>query len=189
MAEDPKHEAPDKGQAPEKPAEAGAAEEAGASAEAAAPVRGKRMILFAIIGVVALALIGGGGFFAYKKFGKKHDDLQTGKSAQPAIPLTTAHYYELDGFIVNLSAQGAQSTFLKLTVTLELPSEDGIDAVTQAMPLLRDSFQMYLRELRPDDLRGSAGLYRLREELLLRVNTLLYPVKISNILFKEILVQ
>ena len=54
---------------------------------------------------------------------------------------------------------------------------------------IRDSFQTYLRELRLDDLRGSAGMYRLREELLTRINVAVQPSKVSAVLFKEMLVQ
>ena len=57
------------------------------------------------------------------------------------------------------------------------------------MPRIIDNFQVYLRELRIEDLRGSAGMYRLREELLLRVNASAAPAKIVDVLFKEMLVQ
>ena len=57
------------------------------------------------------------------------------------------------------------------------------------LPRIVDNFQVYLRELRLDDLRGSAGVYRLREELLARVNTAVRPAKIKDVLFKEMLVQ
>ena len=46
-----------------------------------------------------------------------------------------------------------------------------------------------IRELRVEDLRGSAGLYRLREELLARVNNAAQPAKVNDVLFKEMLVQ
>ena len=49
--------------------------------------------------------------------------------------------------------------------------------------------QGYLRELRPADLEGSAGLFRLKEELLRRINLSVYPAKVEGVLFKEILVQ
>ena len=38
--------------------------------------------------------------------------------------------------------------------------------IEAVMPRIVDNFQIYLRELRLEDLRGSAGIYRLREELL-----------------------
>jgi flagellar FliL protein len=52
-----------------------------------------------------------------------------------------------------------------------------------------DAFQTYLRELRASDLEGSAGLYRLKEELTRRVNAAIAPHRIVAVLFKEIVVQ
>jgi flagellar FliL protein len=57
------------------------------------------------------------------------------------------------------------------------------------MPRVMDAFQTYLRELRPADLDGSAGLYRLKEELTRRVNLAISPARINAVLFKEIVVQ
>jgi flagellar FliL protein len=57
------------------------------------------------------------------------------------------------------------------------------------MPRVMDAFQSYLRELRPTDLDGSAGLYRLKEELTRRVNASVSPNCITALLFKEIVVQ
>ena len=53
----------------------------------------------------------------------------------------------------------------------------------------RDRFQTYLRELRASDLDGSAGLYRMKEELTRRVNVAIAPGKINAVLFKELIVQ
>jgi flagellar FliL protein len=52
-----------------------------------------------------------------------------------------------------------------------------------------DAFQVYLRELRKSDLEGSAGIYRLKEELRRRINVAIFPAQVENILFREILVQ
>lgn len=98
-------------------------------------------------------------------------------------------YYDMAEFIVNLNVGSQRPSFLKMTVSLELGGESQIPRVEEKMPKIRDSFQIYLRELRQEDLQGSAGLYRLREELLLRINKIVYPAKINDILFKEILVQ
>jgi flagellar FliL protein len=43
--------------------------------------------------------------------------------------------------------------------------------------------------LRPSDLDGSVGLFRLREELTRRVNAVLAPGRINAVLFKEIVIQ
>ena len=71
----------------------------------------------------------------------------------------------------------------------ELP-DPGIVALANAegrILLTRD--RHLLRELRPSDLDGSAGLYRLKEELTRRVNVAIAPSRINAVLFKEIIVQ
>jgi flagellar FliL protein len=98
-------------------------------------------------------------------------------------------YYNLPEFLVNLNTGGKQTSFIKMKVTLELPTDSDADAVDSRMPRITDSFNTYMRELRTSDLAGSAGLYRLREELLLRVNKTIYPNKVNDILFREIIIQ
>ena len=78
---------------------------------------------------------------------------------------------------------------MKLTMTFDMEGEENLKKVEEMMPRIRDVFQMYLRELRPYDMQGSVGLYRLREELLLRVNKIIYPAQVNDILFKEVIVQ
>jgi flagellar protein FliL len=57
------------------------------------------------------------------------------------------------------------------------------------LPRVMDTFQVFMRELRPQDLEGSSGLYRLKEEMTRRVNVAVYPARVDAILFKELMVQ
>jgi flagellar FliL protein len=98
-------------------------------------------------------------------------------------------YFELPQMLVNLSSSGRRTSFLKIVVSLELTSESDKASLEEALPRIIDNFQVYLRELRVEDLRGSAGLYRLREELLFRVNAAVSPARVTDVLFKEMLVQ
>jgi flagellar FliL protein len=99
-------------------------------------------------------------------------------------------YYNLPEFLVNLDTNSKQTSFIKMKVTLEAPSEgENADAIDSRLPRIIDSFNTYLRTLRTSDIAGSAGLYRLREEMLLRVNKTIYPGKINDVLFREIIVQ
>ena len=91
--------------------------------------------------------------------------------------------------LVNLNTGGRKTNYLKITVSLELESDAALEQINQVLPRIVDSFQVYLRELRVEDLSGSAGLQRLREELLLRVNAAAHPAVIKDVLFKEMLVQ
>lgn len=98
-------------------------------------------------------------------------------------------YYNLPEFLVNLNTGGKQTSFVKMKVTLEVPTDSDNDAIDSRMPRITDSFNTYLRELRAGDIAGSAGLYRLREELLLRINKIIYPNKVNDVLFREIIIQ
>jgi flagellar FliL protein len=70
-----------------------------------------------------------------------------------------------------------------------VPKPEVATEIQPLMPRIMDAFQTYLRELRPTDLDGSAGLYRLKEELTRRVNDAVAPNRVTAVLFKEIVVQ
>jgi flagellar FliL protein len=98
-------------------------------------------------------------------------------------------FYDVPDMVVNLSNDGRRKTFLKLQVSLELENEADKQAVEKVMPRVIDHFQTYLRQLRTQDLSGSAGIYRMRQELLARVRTAVYPVEVKDVLFREVLIQ
>jgi len=98
-------------------------------------------------------------------------------------------YYNLPEFLVNLNSNGKQTSFIKMKITLEVLEDADIEAIDSRIPRITDNFNTYIRELRTGDIAGSAGLYRLREELLLRVNKTIYPNKVNDILFREIIIQ
>jgi flagellar FliL protein len=91
--------------------------------------------------------------------------------------------------IVNLSSSGKQARFLKVTLKLELDNEEEKGKMDPLLPRVVDQFQMYLRELRIEDLRGTSGIYRMKIELLSRVRAAAPGVKVRDVLFQEILVQ
>lgn len=146
--------------------------------------RGKRAILFIIIGVVLLLVLGGGGAAYFFLFAGKHHE----EEVKPPPPKVTV-FYDLPDILVNLNSSGRQASYLKLKVSLEHNDPLATPKLNELLPRIIDNFQIYLRELRPDDLVGSAGLYRLKEELLIRVNQAVAPIKINDVLFKEMLIQ
>ena len=100
-----------------------------------------------------------------------------------------AVFYDLQEILVNLNTGGRKSSFLKIRISLELERASDVPLIESVMPRVIDNFQVYLRELRIDDLKGSAGIYRLREELMRRVSAATAPAGIKDVLFKEMLVQ
>jgi len=152
---------------------------------------GKKQLI--IIGVAALVVLGGISGGAAFFFSHKHAEEAAANGGGPASTAQDAAgkpvFYPLGDLLVNLAGEGKHPNFLKVKVTLELADEKDVPLMDAIKPRIVDNFQVYLRELRIDDLRGSAGMYRLREELLLRVTEAAQPVRIRDVLFQEMLVQ
>jgi flagellar FliL protein len=98
-------------------------------------------------------------------------------------------FAEMPQILINLNTTGRRPTYLRLKVSLELMKEADRAKVTEAMPRVVDTFQLYLRELAIDELQGTAGIERLREELRLRVSAAISPVEIKDVLFSEMIIQ
>ena len=99
-------------------------------------------------------------------------------------------YFKVPDLVVNLNNTGRSSpSFLKISILIELVHPEDMPAIEKIMPRIVDNFQVYLRELRLADLRGTSGIDRLREELLLRVGIAARPVQVKDVLFREMLIQ
>jgi flagellar FliL protein len=185
---------------------ASAAEGAGEGAEG----EGKKglnakKILIIVVPIILLLAIGAGLYFTGtidKILGKKTDataeagrEGEKGKDGKEVAknpdgtPVANAFFLEIPNMMVNLSSPDGQARYLRLSVQIELGSDEDKKAVEAVLPRVVDQFQTYLRELRVKDLRGSAGIYRLQTELLNRVNAAAYPVEVKDVLFQEILIQ
>ena len=161
-----------------------AAEGAGEVAEVVAAPKSKLKLI--VMAVAALAILGGGAATWFLFF-RHHDEEAHAEMAPPPKPPV---YVEVPEMLVNLAgAAGDRILYLKVKVVLEVKEERQIEAIKPTMPRVTDIFQTYLRELRPSDLNGSAGLFRLKEELTRRVNTAISPSQVNAVLFKEIVVQ
>lgn len=145
----------------------------------------KSKLKLIIIGAAALVVILAGAGAAY--FFLFAGNSESG--APEVIVAPETFFYDLPVMTVNLSSEVNSEQFLKLSVSLEVADEEMAAAIEPRINRVLDAFQVYLRELRRSDLEGSAGIYRLKEELRRRVNLALYPVQVDSILFKEILVQ
>lgn len=104
-------------------------------------------------------------------------------------PVATAVMSPMPEMLVNINAAGRAKNFLKLKVTLKLNNEADVARVEDVLPRITDNFQVYLRELRLEDLQGASGIYRLREEFLNRVNAAVRPAQVQDVLFQEMIVQ
>jgi flagellar FliL protein len=190
--------------------------EGGEGAEGEAPAKkkmsGKMLVLFIIL--PAVLVLGGGGAAAYlllfnKSGGEQHAEANEGhgkakgghgeaEGAGEAVPgpngTMIMHgddvvFVTLPEMLVNITGPEGRPAYLKLKLTLEAPDDETVAALGEHIPRVTDQFNGFLRELRTDDLSGSAGAYRLRLELLRRVNLVVAPKQINAVLIEEMLVQ
>ena len=163
----------------------------------------KKLLLFIVLPLILL--LGGGAALYFSgalnsilhkkeavekgKEGEAAADAHGKKKTQKEAEAGPGYYYDLPDIVVNMNDTGNKQRFLKLRMSIELPKKEDEPKLEAVMPRITDNFQTYLRELRVDDLRGSAGIYRLRLELLLRVRAAADPVVVRDVLFREILVQ
>lgn len=191
----------------------------GAEVEGDAPAKKKLPVLFIAIGAAAVLLVGGGAaaFFMLqpkpaaaegghgeekaaedgkKKEAKGHGEKKEGAEgeAAPGAGLIAegpsgVTYYTLPDMLVNIQSPDGRPTYLKLKLTLEMKDADLAQTLQAQQPRMQDMFQGFLRELRPEDLAGSAGSYQLRAEILRRVNLIAAPSKVDAVLIEEMLVQ
>jgi flagellar FliL protein len=173
------------------------------------------MLIAAALG--ALVVVGGGGTGAFlmlkkpaavqvgkdgkplpkkekKKEEKKGEGAEGKKINDPNAPVVKdgpdgVVFYTLPDVVVNMQTADGRPSFLKLKLTLELPDHDTADILNPNMPRLQDMFQVFLRELRPEDLAGSQGGFQLRTEILRRVNLVIAPSKANAVLIEEMLVN
>lgn len=115
----------------------------------------------------------------------KPGELKPELEAKAKVPI----FVDLPDLVANLNVGQRRSSFIKLKARIEIARAEDQALVAASMPRLQDLFTTYLREMRPEELRGSAGTYRLREELIARANIAVAPARVVDVLFSEMLIQ
>ena len=168
-----------------------------AAGDGAAPAkRGGRKLVLLAAPVLVLAL-GAGLWFGGVLPPLLGGATATAEPAQRELPPPQPAFVDVPEIVANLNAPGRRQSFVRLRARLEVARAEDAAAVQAAMPRLVDLFATYLREVRPEELRGSAGSHRLREELIARASIAVAPeargggtpARITDVLFVEILVQ
>jgi flagellar FliL protein len=143
----------------------------------------KKIIIIAILGVLVLGLSTAAGLYFMGMLGGSK------AVSASAVKAPKDHaYLDLPGILVNIAGTPKQQ-FLRLVVSIELDSPGDIGKIKPLLPRVIDRFQVYLRELRLDDIKGASGMHRMHEELLANINEAVAPVVVSDLLFKEMTIQ
>ncbi|HAC59729.1 flagellar basal body-associated FliL family protein [Parvibaculum sp.] len=142
---------------------------------------GKVIVLYVVLPALLLIGAGAGVYMSGILGGGESDEAVAEVKVDPV-------FYDLPDFLVNLSGPPPQH-YLKLRVALQVKSKEAVPQLEMLMPRVLDGFQTFLRELRPEDLEGSRGMLYLKEELLRRLNLATQEPIVTDVLFKEIIVQ
>ncbi|WP_279356386.1 flagellar basal body-associated protein FliL [Methylobacterium indicum] len=166
-----------------KPKKAPAGEGEAEGQDAAAPGGGKKKLI--MIGAAVLVLAGAGGGFMVMRSRAAHAEKP---AAEQKLPVAFMDVREMN---VNLMPEPGQTQprFVRLKIALEVRDSKVAAEVQPLMPRVEDTFQVFVRELRVGDFEAAGGTYRLREELLRRVNVAVYPAKVDAVLFKDFIIQ
>ena len=113
---------------------------------------GKKIVLFFVLPAVIVMGAGMGLIFS-GVFGSEPQEVE--QEAKDLTPVSTV-FFDLPEMLVNLNTTARRPIFLKIQVSLEIENESDINRLRALSPRIIDNFQVYLRELRIEDLRGSS---------------------------------
>jgi flagellar FliL protein len=163
-----------------------------------------KLILFIGLPVLILLLAGVGGFLLFSgggdesaehaEAGHGESDAGDGHGAEAehaAAPL----YFDLregegdvETITTNIRSTDGRPVLVQLKLSFESTNPEMGSILEQHVDPIMDQFIMFLRELREDDLYGSAGMHRVRLELLRRVNLAIEPAQVDAVLIQEFLI-
>ncbi len=154
------------------------------------------MKLIIMIALPVLLLLGGGaGAYFMGVFDDEEavaEELEAeAEMAEVVVPEmpTDIVFVDLPDLLLNLNVTGKRLRFLKVVTALEVVNEEMAEIVRQMIPRILDNLHLYFRSVRPEELAGPDGVYRIKEDLLIRINDTIDPASIRDVLVKEMLVQ
>ncbi len=151
-------------------------------------------ILVLLIGVMMMLILGLGGglFMMWNQLSALNAQSVADAGGQPdevvSLEQSLGPIFSLDTFIVNLADKGG-TRYLRVTMDLELGNSDLEDELYKRLPQVRDSLLMILPSKRFEDISTVQGKTALRNEMLEALNGYLGQGKITNIYYKEFVVQ
>lgn len=140
----------------------------------------KKLALMGLVAALVLASAGGGAWYMLS------DQPQDGA---PAAGSSSATYIEVPAMTVNLRGADGHARFLKLRFILVAADAKKVERIKDRMPVVLDALQPFLRELRPEDLAGSAAVFRIKEEMMMRATQALGAGVVRDVLIQELIQQ
>lgn len=144
------------------------------------PASSRRPLLFGLLAAFAL---GGGGFYAGFS---GLVPLGSGTSAEtdtPITPVRAGSYLPIDPITINLGSR-SDSRHLRLLAQLEVVRGQESE-VTRLMPRIVDVLNTYLRAIDLPEIDEPSALIRLRAQMLRRIQIVVGPGRVNDLLIME----
>ena len=154
--------------------------------EAAPPKKGGGL-KWVIIGLAMLLVVGGGGYASWKTF-LKPAEKEVSEEKPKEVKADVGPMVPLDTFIVNL-AGAAGERYLKVSMEVELKDALLVEQLEHLKPQVKDTILLLLSSKTFDDVATFQGKTKLRNEITLRLNSLLPPASVKKVYFTEFVVQ
>ena len=142
----------------------------------------RRKLILVVAPVLVVLVVAGGLWFGGLLPHSNRNKALTEKLDKPAL-------VDVPDIITNLDNGSRRAMFVRLKAKIEVAHTADEAIITADMPRILDMFQIYLRSMRPEELHGGEGTYRLREALMNRIDVIAAPVQVLDVLFLEVLVQ
>ncbi len=152
----------------------------------------KMLIIILAVVVLLMAMMGAGFFLMWNKMSAAVAQVQTaGEPAEEENAVEEDAFgplFKLDTMIVNLADKGGKR-YLRVTMELELSSQETAAEIEKRMPMIRDSILMILPSKTYAEISTTEGKIALRNQIMTKINELLHAGSVKNIYFTEFVVQ
>lgn len=149
------------------------------------PVKSSGVVLkWIIIGVVLLIVVAaavGGGLYFFR-------GAETAQKKPPAAAPVIGGLWPMEPFIVNLRDNNGER-YLKAVLQLEMSAPELVAELNLLKPKLRDSTLDLLSSKTYQELQEFSGKQKLREDIMIRLNSFLTSGKIVRIYFTDFVIQ
>ena len=96
--------------------------------------------------------------------------------------------FPLDTFVINLADPNGDK-YARIRIDLELKNEELIEEFEKRSPQIYDAILMILPSKLSEQIRTTNGKNDLREEIILRLNEILNNDGVTNLYFREFVIQ
>lgn len=176
-------------------ADKNADKDADGNAAPAKPKGKKKLMIIAGAAVLVLGGGGGGAWFMLRPAPAAEAKGEAEHAEEPAKEEggeggeKGEAFLDVPPLVVNLRSADGAPRFLKVHLMLVPGPKGSSEKLKEKLPVLLDAYQPFLRELRPEDLNGSAAVYRVKEEMLIRATGALGPDMVEDVLIQDLIQQ